>query len=368
MMHSDMAANLAQVVVQYSTEVRPGDFVAILAEEPGQELVEAVYAESLRAGGQPRAIIEHRRLEELRLGLGSEAQLKFIDPVDELIAAEADVLVRVSASSNTRSFAHVPAERMALYNQAYGAFLSRLIERIGDGSLRYCLVAWPSQAAAQEAGMGFFAYQEMLYQACALGEEEPVGHWQQMAQQQARIIEWLADKESVSVRGPGIELDFKLTGRKWESAHGKLNFPDGEIYTGPVEESVEGEIHFNLPSLAYGQEVRGARLRFQGGTVVEASAEVGEAFLQSQLGLDQGARRLGEFAIGTNWGVQKVTGSTLLDEKIGGTIHLALGKSIPTTGGQNDSQIHWDMVHDMKEKGQILVEGELFYDSGQFMI
>lgn len=367
-MYADMAAQLASVVVEYAARVEQGEFVAIITEEVGRPLAEELYEACLRQGAHPKVIMEDRRLQELLVTVGSAAQIGKPDPINGFVIREADVLIRVSATSNTRSFAQVPAEHMALYNQAYGQDLSKLIERIGDESMKYCLVAWPSQAGAQEANMGFFAYQELLFKAGALDKDDPVAYWQGVANRQQELVDWLNGKERVVVEGPGIDLRFSLAGRRWQSAHGTLNFPDGEIYTGPVEDSVEGSVKFNLPSLAYGQELRGAQLRFKGGKVVEASAELGGAFLASQLELDEGASRLGEFAIGTNWGIDRVTGSTLLDEKIGGTIHMALGKSIASTGGQNESKLHWDLVHDMKDGGRILIDDQLVYDSGEFKL
>jgi aminopeptidase len=212
------------------------------------------------------------------------------------------------------------------------------------------------------------AYTRFIYEACALHLPDPVAYWTNLRDRQLKLVEYLKDKREVLVKGPGIELRFNFEGRLWASAHGNENFPDGEIYTGPVEDSVNGYVRFNLPTIYGGHEVTGVYLVFRDGAVVEASADKGEDFLLSQLDADEGARRLGEFAIGTNDGIQEVTGSTLFDEKIGGTIHMALGQSYPETNGVNESAVHWDMVHGMKDGGEIHIDGKLFYQAGEFKV
>jgi aminopeptidase len=189
-----------------------------------------------------------------------------------------------------------------------------------------------------------------------------------MREQQLRLTAWLNGKNHVEVRGPGIDLSYDFTGRPWCSSHGELNLPDGEVYSSPIEDSVNGQVAFNFPARYQGREVSGVRLVFKDGRVVEASAEKGEDYLFSQLDLDEGARRLGEFSIGTNRGIQQYTGETLFDEKIGGTIHMALGNSYTETGGQNKSAIHWDMIHDLRSGGQILIDGEPFFRNGKFVV
>ncbi|MFP3852730.1 MAG: aminopeptidase [Anaerolineales bacterium] len=364
----DYAGKLAEVIVGYSTEVRAGDFVGIIGEEPAQELIEALYAAVIERGGHPTVRIENTALTEYKLGLGSREQAEFSDPVDELLYGETDVLLRVSAPRHSQPYAAIEADRLAQYNRGLGPRLHMLMDRIGEGAVRYCMVAWPSDGIAQQTGMGTHAYEDMLYRASGLHQKDPVAYWEEVATSQNALVAWLEGRSRVHVQGPDIDLTFSVEGRRWVSAHGKLNFPDGEIFTGPVEDSVEGSVQFNLPSLSYGQEVRGAKLHFKAGTVVEASAEMGQDFLRHQLSLDHGAGRLGEFAIGTNPGVTRLTGSTLLDEKIGGTIHMALGRSISETGGVNESQIHWDLVHDMKSGGTINVDDELFYRNGEFVV
>jgi aminopeptidase len=185
---------------------------------------------------------------------------------------------------------------------------------------------------------------------------------------QTRIADYLKNKKHAEIKGPGIDMSFDFAERPWVSCHAELNFPDGEIFTSPIEDSVNGTVEFNMRTIYGGRELNGIQFTFKDGVVVEASAKKGEDFLMSQLDLDEGARRLGEFAIGTNYGVDRVTGSTLFDEKIGGSIHMAIGHSIPQSKGVNVSNVHWDMVHGMQDGGQIIVDGELIYENGEFII
>lgn len=367
-MRPDFASKLAEVVTEYSTAVGQGDFVVIIGSSAAAPLIEALYAAVLRRGGNPHVEVGLPGLGELRLQLASDDQLDFMDPIRKLVIEEADVILQIDAPTNTKALASADPQKMARWQRAMAPLVPIQLRRMTDRSLRWCFMPWPTGAAAQQTEMGIHAYTDFLYEACALQEEDPIAHWQSVKERQSRLVDFLQERSRVEVRGPGIELSFEYEGRKWVSAHGEANFPDGEIFTGPLETSVNGSIAFNMPTVLYGRETSGVSLTFEDGVVVKASASKGDDFLQSQLTLDEGARRMGEFAIGTNWGVDRITGSTLLDEKIGGTVHMALGASIPETGGKNESTLHWDMVHDMKEGGEIYVDGELFYREGRFVL
>lgn len=366
-MIDDFASKLADVITDYSTEVKSGEFVVIIGNVAATPLVEALYTTVMRRGANPSVHMVLPGTFELRLMLAEDAQLDFVDPIRTLIYEEADVILQIDSPSNTRALASSDPAKVRRFQRAMRPLVETQLRRMGDKSLRWCLMPWPSDGAAQQADMGTHAYTEFLYRACGLDREDPVQHWAGLREQQHELVSFLNEKKHMAVRGPGIDLSFSIKGRMWVNAHGKVNFPDGEIFTGPVEDSVNGTVSFNLPNLAEGREVDGVSLTFRDGRVVQARAKKGEAFLLSQLDMDEGARRLGEFAIGNNWGIDRVTGSTLLDEKMGGTIHMALGASLPDTGGANESRLHWDMVHDMKDGGEILVDGEPFYRGGRFL-
>jgi aminopeptidase len=367
-MTEDFAAKMARVITEYSTRVQPGDFVVIAGSVVAEPLLDALYRAVLRRGGHPHPLLAPANTREIFFQEANEEQLTFINPVGRMVYETADVRIDIEAPVNPNNLGAIDPARIGQHRAAHSEVIQTMIGRIGDGSLRWCGLSWPSQAAAMQMGIGYQAYREFLYRACNFHLADPVAHWQGVKEEQTRLVELLNGKSEVQVRGPGIDLSFSLAGRTWVHASGELNFPDGEIFTGPVEDSVNGTVAFNMRSIYEGQEVRGVRLTYQDGRIVEASAEKGEAFLLAQLDIDEGARRMGEFAIGTNYGIDQVTGFIGLDEKIGGTIHMAIGASLPDTGGLNQSAVHWDMVHDMRDGGEIIIDGEAVYREGKFLI
>jgi aminopeptidase len=246
--------------------------------------------------------------------------------------------------------------------------MKRAMERSAEGAYRWALTLFPTHAYASEAGMSLDAYEDLYYGACLATDDDPVGAWARESEETKRLADWIQGRSQVHVTGDGTDLRIGIEGRTFIAADGEHNMPDGEFFTGPIEDSAEGEISFQLPATYAGREVSGVRFRFEGGKVVDASAEKGEEFLIEMLDTDDGARRLGELGIGTNYGITGGTGEILLDEKIGGTVHLAVGRSYPETGGVNESAIHWDMICDLRKGGQIEVDGEALQRDGQFVV
>jgi len=214
--------------------------------------------------------------------------------------------------------------------------------------------------------MSLTDYEDFVYHACMPDISDPVGYWQRVSARQHKLVEWLKGKEQVRVKGPSTELSFSIVGRKFQNCDGHFNVPDGEVFTGPVENSVEGTVLFSYPAIYKGREVTGVRLWFQHGKVVKATADKNEAFLNATLDTDSGARYVGEFAIGTNEGINRFTREILFDEKIGGSFHMALGAAYPETGSKNESAIHWDMICDLRQGGEIWVDDQLLYSNGGF--
>ena len=367
-MLDDFAPKMAAVITGYSVGIKEGDYVYITAPTTAAPLLEALYEAILQRGGHPQLRLSLPGLQELFFRHASDAQLAFLPPTEEAWINAVDVYMVIEAIDNTKALAGTDPAKLAKSQQAISPVADTFYRRLGAGEMRYHLTLWPTAASAQQAEMGLHAYREFVYKACALDQPDPVAYWTAFRERQERLAAWLDGKTHAEVRGPGIDLSFDFGGRRWVSCHGTLNFPDGEIFTGPVEDSVNGRVAFSYPSLYMGKEVSGVTLTFKDGLVVEASAEKGEDHLLAQLEVDEGARRLGEFAIGTNMGIQQYTGNTLFDEKIGGTIHMALGRSIPESGGVNESTVHWDIVHGMQDGGEIWIDGELFYRAGQFMV
>jgi aminopeptidase len=262
----------------------------------------------------------------------------------------------------------VDPERMSEQAAALAPLAATLMSRTESNSLRWTICQFPTEAAAQDANMSLRSYEDFVYNACLLQGDDPVAAWREVSERQQRLVDWLAGKEEIHLIGPNIDLTVNVRGRTWLNDDGHLNFPGGEIFTGPNEDSAEGSVTFSFPAFFAGREVSGVHLEYRSGRVVEASATADERYLLEMLDLDDGARRMGEFAFGTNAGVERFSKNTLFDEKIGGTLHMALGRSIPMTGGQNESALHWDMVFDLRDGTEVLVDGELFSRNGVFQV
>jgi aminopeptidase len=363
--------NLAKILVHYSAQVKKDDKVMIRGfplEPNAAPLIEEVYRQVLIAGGHPHIQLDLENIPYIFLTEASEDQLLQPNLVTQMVAEQFDVDIRVSSASNTRSLTSVKPEVWKSFNQANKEINSTWFRRSTSGDLRWVVSRYPTSAYAQDAGMNLIEFSDFLYHICYADREDPVATWEKVRDDQEKLIRWLDGKKHIRLIGQDIDLEMSIAGRKFINCCGRANIPDGEIFTGPVEESVNGHVRFSFPSIWSGVEVNGVELVFENGRVVKASAEKNEEFLQGILAVDEGVRWLGEFGIGTNYQINSFTNNMLFDEKIGGTIHLAIGAGFPETGSKNTSSIHWDMLFDMRDGGRILVDDELFYDTGKFKI
>jgi aminopeptidase len=359
---------LADVLVNYSTEVQPGEWVGILGDVTALEGLREVYAAVLKAGGYPSLMIGDEATQRMLLREANDAQLEWMDPSLTLYLKQADVYIRVGATNNTRAMTNISAKRAQQERRAKRAWLDTRLARAAAGDFKWVGTQIPCHAAAQEANMSLEEYEDFVYGATFCNHEDPAAEWRKLGAMQQQKVDWLKGRRQIKCQGPNIELELSVEDRIFINSDGKANMPSGEIFTGPVEDSVQGWVKFDYPSIVGGRAVSGIALKFVDGKVVEASAEQNEDLLFAQLDTDPGARYLGEFAFGTNFGIQQFTGSILFDEKIGGTIHMAVGKGYPETGSKNDSAVHWDMICDMRQDSAIYVDGELFYQNGQFVV
>lgn len=361
--------NFARILVEYSTQVKPGDKVGITSTTAAEPLLRELLALILENGGYPHLLLDIADQEELYYRHAQENQLEFTSLLHQKVFEEFDVLIKVRAETNTRALTSVPASRQAARQKATSRLIGAQMRRGASGELRWMSTQFPTPAYAMEAEMGFQAYQDFFYQAChADGSTDPVVYWRGIQARQQQIIDHLQGGNQVTVRGPHVDLSLSVKDRTFLNACGIHNLPDGEIYTGPVENSAVGWVHFTYPAMYSGKIVRGIELKFENGRVVEAKAAENEDLLLHMLEMDAGARYLGEFAIGTNYEIDRFTKSILFDEKIGGSFHMALGASYPETGGRNTSMIHWDMICDLRQDSEIRVDGELIYCDGQFTV
>lgn len=357
----------AEVLVQYSVRVEPGQIVAIQGGVDAAPLLRALYQETLKAGGVPVMLPVLPGLQRDLLTLANDEQLQTITPVERLLSEQADITIRVIAERNTRALTGVDPSRQSIWSRARAGLSKAFLGREADGSLRWTLTLYPTDGHAQDAGLSTDEYGEFVFGACKLNEDDPVAAWKALGEKQQRLTDWLTGKREVRVIGPDTDLTIGVADRIWFNCDGTKNFPDGEIFTGPVEDSANGHIRFSFPVVAYGRQIEDIRLKFQDGVVVDAGAASEEAFLIETLDTDAGARRLGEFAFGTNFDITRFTKNILFDEKIGGTVHMAVGSGYPMTGNTNQSAIHWDMVCDLRSEGKVLVDGEVFLENGKYI-
>jgi aminopeptidase len=358
---------LADVLVSHSTHVKEGDLVVIESSPVAAPLVRELYRRILRAGGQPEPRLALPGTAEALVASGTEEQLDWVSPRAKEDAELADVRIAIIGDENTRSLSGAAPERLARIARAREPLRRRMIERKSAGEFTWTVTSYPTQAAAQEARMSLSRFEDQLFGAALLHAADPVTAWRELGDRMRRLVDWLGGVRELRVVADGTDLRVGVEGMHWIVCDGVHNLPDGEVFTAPVEASVEGTIRFTYPAVFQRRAVADVKLRFREGVVVEALAAQGQSFLEEMLGLDAGARRPGEFAFGLNDAVSGFTGETLLDEKIGGTVHLALGEAYPESGGTNTSALHWDMVCDLRRGGEVFADGELVYRDGRFL-
>lgn len=358
---------LARVLVRYSIGVKKGDWVRIQGNAITADLMRACLRETLLAGGNPTLRAGIEGAAEISYRLSSEDQLRFIPPSEKLEFEKLDGLISFWGGWNTREFTGIDPKRMALAQAARKPLFDRMLKRIADRSLRWVGTQYPTQSSAQDAEMSLAEYEDFVFRAGLLHKPDPVAEWRRVSREQARLVRRLNRFKTIRIKGPETDLSFDVAGRKWINCDGHQNFPDGEVFTGPVENSARGQIYYQFPASHNGREITGIRLTFREGRVVKATADKGEEYLNAMLDTDPGARRVGELAFGTNYGITRYTKNTLFDEKIGGTMHIALGASLPETGGRNKSALHWDMVCDTRTDHTIYGDGKPIHRNGKFL-
>ena len=359
---------LADILVNYSTKVQPGDWVRIMADIPAMPLVNELYKLILKAGGLPSASFVPDQLTETYLVHANDEQLQWLTPDAQMVIEKVDVLLSVQAPENTRALSGIDPKRQQMQQLARKEWLEVYRKRSASGDLRWNITNFPCLALAQDADMSLSDYEDFIYKATFADQDDPVAVWQNIHTEQQKKVDWLAGKKTFQIKGKYADISMSIDGRGFINSSGDKNMPSGEVYTSPVEDSVNGWVEFTYPAIRLGREVEGVRLEFKDGKVIKASAEKNEAYLLEVLNTDEGASYLGELGIGTNFGIDRFTKSILYDEKIGGSFHLALGSGFEQIGGQNKSTVHWDLICDARKDTEMLVDGELFYKNGKFQI
>jgi len=356
---------LARVLVNYSLHVKKGDWVRIEGSAVTQDLMRAASVEVLKAGGNPMTRVGLPRLARDFYAYASEEQLKFVAPTERMEVERLDASLSIWGGLNTKEFTGVDPKRLAVSRAARRGVFNRFLKRIADGSIKWCGTQFPTDSSAQDAEMSLSEYEEFVYTAGKLDKKDPVAEWRNVSRAQAKLVKFLNTLRTIRIVGPDTDLAFNVAGRKWINCDGHENFPDGEVFTGPVEDSAEGRIRYSFPAIYGGREVENVRLTFKQGKVVEAEADKGEEYLQAMLDSDSGARYVGELAFGVNYSIKRFTKNTLFDEKIGGTMHIAVGASLPESGGRNKSSLHWDMVCDTRKGFTVYGDGKPIMKDGK---
>ena len=363
---SERLRHLADTIVGYSAAVKSGELVLLEGSVAVEPLIDELYRSVLKAGAHPVTRVE-LEVTEFLLADGSDEQVEWVNPARREDIERADVRIVIEGATNTKSLSAVDPARQALVERSRAELRDRYLERALSGELRWVLSAYPTNASAQDAEMSLAEYEDFSYRAAFLDNGDPVSRWRAFSEELHRVAEFLSAKEEVRIVAEGTDLTLAVGGRTWIPADGHENFPDGEVFTAPHETSASGEIRFTYPAVFRGRQVDDVRLRFEQGEVVEATAARGQDFLEEMIGVDEGARRVGEFAFGLNDAIPMFTRNILFDEKIGGTVHLALGTAYPECGGTNLSALHWDMICDLRSGSEVHADSELIYRDGRFL-
>jgi aminopeptidase len=358
---------LAQIITRYSLDLKPRDIVRIKGSTIALPLLHEIYREALRTGAFVVPRLSDPSFDEILFKEGTDDQLQFV-PI--LLRQEIEYFTKyldLYSDTNTKQFNHVNPDRMNINNSASEEEQRLFNQYSANGKIQWCNVLYPTEGYAQDAGMSLWDFEEFVFGACLVDQPDPVAAWKQVYTDQQCITNFLNGRRHIRIVAEGTDLSYRCNGRTWINCAGKQNLPDGEVYTAPIGDSVNGHITISYPSIYNGTLVEGIQLTLKDGRIVKATADRGEDFLNSMLNMDPGAQYIGECAFGLNYGIKQATGHTLFDEKIGGTMHLAPGWAYPESGGTNESNLHWDLVCDLRE-GEVYADEELCYEKGQFLI
>lgn len=359
-----MLTKYAQLLSRYCLHLKEKERVLIRTTYMAEPLLKELYKAVLQCGAIPEFQLSFDEQSRIFYKYATDTQLDHTSLLYEKAVHEFDAILTIMAPFDVNETQGCDSEKKRRAQASSAALRKVFSKRSAAGELKWSLCVFPTQSAAEACEMSLFDYEDFVYRSCLLTEPDPIAAWRLLGQNQQRYVDRLNRAERIHYRGPNIDIQFSTKGRTWINSDGKRNMPSGEVFTSPVEDSVEGVAFFTCPTLYDGSAVEGVRLEVRKGEVVGWSAKIGQAVLDRVFSIP-GATFFGEVAIGTNYGIQRVTRNILFDEKIGGTIHMAVGASYPETGGKNESAVHWDLITDMSQ-GEILADGECIYKNGKF--
>ncbi len=356
----------AELLVRYCLDLQPGDRLYIKTTTLAEPLVREVYRHALRAGATVDTELEFREMQRIFLQEAGEKQLQQPPLLYQAAIEQYEAYLHIMAPFHLRDDFEAAPEKLALRQATMQPLYKTYTQRTATRALKRNLCLFPTPASAEEAGMPLEDYEAFVYAACGLDDPDPIESWLKVRKRQQSIVDYLNTCKEIRYVGPGTDLRFSTKGRTWINSDGQTNMPSGEVYTSPVEDSVNGVVYFSLPAIFQGKEVEGVTLGVKNGFIEYWDAKKGKEVLDYVFTLE-GARYFGEAAIGTNYRITRQTRNILFDEKIGGTVHLAIGQSYLQTGGKNHSSIHWDMITDMRAGGEIWADEEKIYENGFFL-
>jgi aminopeptidase len=359
---------LAELVLDHSLRLQAGEVLRIEGDAAAAApLVVPLHREATKRGAHAYTALELGGLKEILVEHGSDEQLDFVSPIELREMDAIDASITIWSESNTRSFTRADTDRRQRQLTAQRQVAIRRRDRIASGEHRWCGTLSPTEGHAQDADMSLEDYEDFVFRACHVLDDDPVEHWRQVGERLQARAEELSSVRELRIVGEDTDLTAVVDGRIWRAAYGRQNVPDGEVYTSPVETGVNGTIRFGFPAVFGGREIDDARLVLENGRVIAAEAAGGEEYLRSLLEIDEGANGVGEIAFGLNYEIDRFTRNILFDEKIGGTMHLALGMGFEALGGQNRSALHLDLICDLRREGEVYADGELVWRNGQFL-
>lgn len=358
---------MAAILVDHSTYIKEGDRVAIEATTAAAPLVGALYARILERGGHPHLILDLPDQEEILFQYASDAQLGFTPTFRKLAYDEFESRIRIHSLTNTRALSSVDPSRQRKHQAAHSSILATQMRRGADKSFKWVTTLYPTEGYAMEAEMSQKQFEDFVFNAVHANQEDPIAFWNETKVKQQKMVDLIQGHDKVTLKGPNVDLELSVKGRTFVNCYGINNMPDGELFTGPVEDSLNGWVRYTYPAIINGVMVEGVELKFTDGKVTKATASKNETFLNEMINSDAGARYVGEFAIGTNYDIDHFSHNILFDEKLGGTFHMALGAGYPETGSKNKSIIHWDMICGL-EDSEITADDEVIYKNRAFLI
>lgn len=362
-----MLNKYAKLLVDYSLNLQAGEHLYIKSTTLAEDLIREIYREATKKGAFVTIDMALRGQNKIFFDHANDDQLQFVSPVHKSAMETCDAYLFIRAPFNLKASKNIDSSKLQKRQVANKVISQIYFDRLADGSMKRSLCQFPTQANAQEAGMSLEEYSEFVFNACKLYDADPIVSWLEVRKSQQKIVDFLNKADKIRYVNKRSDISFSVKDRTWINSDGMNNMPSGEVFSAPIEDSVNGKIFFDYPSIYMGNEVQGIHLTVENGKVVSWQAERGQDFLDKIFEIP-GANYFGEVAIGTNYSIQKATNNILFDEKIGGSVHMAVGQSYKQCGGKNESSIHWDMISNMKDGGQIFADGELIYENGHFTI